>query len=349
MCIDYRELNKLTVKNHYPLPRIDDLLDQLQGSSVYSKINLRSGYHQLKVRDEDISKTAFRTRYGHYEFQVMPFGLTNAPAVFMDLMNRVCKPYLDKFVIVFIDDILIYSRNKEEHADHLRIILELLRKEELGVTLIVKASSLEFEKDKLIDQVSTLETTCFSLRDEVMGYKLFKEQVEAMQDEQLPKYLATLGGVIGRAIDKGMQDGLRLVLTMGRLDKQSLKDVSMADIMDLLRLEGSAAETPEASQLQPSPEQHMIPIHRIKGGAEAHRLSLTDTMVPLIEPLSAKSLIGEASTSGVLALAMTTALSSTFIQASTVPPIPSTEVPPSPKVTFEQKELDTMLEHTSAL
>ncbi|GKA85329.1 putative reverse transcriptase domain-containing protein [Tanacetum coccineum] len=131
MCIDYRELNKLTVKNRYPLPRIDDLFDQLQGSSVYSKIDLRSGYHQLRVRDEDIPKTAFRTRYGHYEFQVMPFGLTNAPAVFMDLMNRVCKPYLDKFVIVFIDDILIYSRNKEEHANHLRIILELLKKEKL--------------------------------------------------------------------------------------------------------------------------------------------------------------------------------------------------------------------------
>ncbi|GJT42029.1 putative nucleotidyltransferase, ribonuclease H [Tanacetum coccineum] len=131
MCIDYRELNKLTVKNRYPLPRIDDLFDQLQGSSTYSKIDLRSGYHQLRVRDEDIPKTAFRTRYGHYEFQVMPFGLTNAPAVFMDLMNRVCKPYLDKFVIVFIDDILIYSRNKEEHTDHLRIILELLKKEKL--------------------------------------------------------------------------------------------------------------------------------------------------------------------------------------------------------------------------
>ncbi|GJR30306.1 putative reverse transcriptase domain-containing protein [Tanacetum coccineum] len=126
-----QELNKLTVKNRYPLPTIDDLFDQLQGSSVYSKIDLRSGYHQLRVRDEDIPKTAFRTIYEHYEFQVMPFVLTNAPAVFIDLMNRVCKPYLDKFVIVFIDDILIYSRNKEEHANHLRIILELLKKEKL--------------------------------------------------------------------------------------------------------------------------------------------------------------------------------------------------------------------------
>ncbi|GJS48043.1 reverse transcriptase domain-containing protein [Tanacetum coccineum] len=130
MCIYYRELNKLTIKNRYPLPRIDDLFDQLQGSSVYSKIDLRSGYHQLRVREEDIPKIAFRTRYRKYEFQFMPFGLTNAPAVFMDLMNRVCKPYLDKFVIVFIDDIIIYSRN-EEHANHLRIILELLRKEKL--------------------------------------------------------------------------------------------------------------------------------------------------------------------------------------------------------------------------
>ncbi|GJR33096.1 putative reverse transcriptase domain-containing protein [Tanacetum coccineum] len=131
MCIDYCELNKLTVKNRYPLPRIDNLFNQLQGSSVYSKIDLRSGYHQLRIREEDIPIISFWTRYGHYEFQVMPFGLTNAPTVFIDLMNRVCKPYLDKFVIVFIDDILIYSKNKEEHKRHLKIILELLKNEQL--------------------------------------------------------------------------------------------------------------------------------------------------------------------------------------------------------------------------
>ncbi|GKC33785.1 putative reverse transcriptase domain-containing protein [Tanacetum coccineum] len=131
MCIDYRELNKLTVKNRYPLPRIDDLLDQLQGSSAYSKIDLPSGYHQLRIKEEDIPITAFRIRYGHFEFQVKPFGLTNAPAVFMDLMNQVCKPYLDKFVIVFIDDILVYSKDDEERGKHLKIILELLKKERL--------------------------------------------------------------------------------------------------------------------------------------------------------------------------------------------------------------------------
>nr|GEY44770.1 putative reverse transcriptase domain-containing protein [Tanacetum cinerariifolium] len=139
-------LNKLTMKNHYPLPRIDDLFDQLQGSSVYSKIDLRSSYHQLRVHEEDIPKTAFRTRYGYYEFQVMPFGLTNAPAIFMDLMNRVCKPYLDKFVIFFIDDILIYSKNKEEHEGHLKLILELLKKEEL----YAKFSKCEFWIPKLL-------------------------------------------------------------------------------------------------------------------------------------------------------------------------------------------------------
>nr|GFB90958.1 retrotransposon protein, putative, Ty3-gypsy subclass [Tanacetum cinerariifolium] len=146
MCIDYQELNKLTVKNLYPLPRIDNLFDQLQGSSVYSKIDLRSGYHQLRVREEDIPKTAFRTRYGHYEFQVMPFGLTNASAVFMDLMNRVCKAYLDKFVIVYINNILIYSKNKKEHEEHLRMILKLLKKEELYAKF---SKSFQLLKQKL--------------------------------------------------------------------------------------------------------------------------------------------------------------------------------------------------------
>ncbi|GKA66218.1 putative reverse transcriptase domain-containing protein [Tanacetum coccineum] len=131
MCIDYRELNKLTIKNRYPLPRIDDLFDQLQGSSMYPKIDLQMGYHQLHIRDEYIPITAFKTRYSHYEFQVMMFGLTNAPVVFMDLMNRVCKPYLDKLMIVFIDDILIYSKSMEEHREHLKTILELLKKEQL--------------------------------------------------------------------------------------------------------------------------------------------------------------------------------------------------------------------------
>ena len=123
LCIDYRELNKVTIRNQYLLPRIDDLFDQLQEARVFSKIDLRSGYHQLKIRLRDVPKTTFRTWCGHYEFLVMPFGLTNAPAAFMDLINRNFQPYLDKFVIVFIDDILIYSGSKEDHEEHLRVVL----------------------------------------------------------------------------------------------------------------------------------------------------------------------------------------------------------------------------------
>ncbi|GJV65905.1 putative reverse transcriptase domain-containing protein [Tanacetum coccineum] len=199
MCIDYRELNKLTVKNRYPLPRIDDLFDQLQGSSVYSKIDLRSGYHQLRVREEDIPKTAFRTRYGHYEFQVMPFGLTNAPAVFMDLMNRVCKPYLDKFVIVFIDDILIYSKNKQEHEEHLKLILELLKKEEL----YAKFSKCEF----WIPKVQFLGHVIDS-----QGIHVDPAKIESIKDWASPKsptkihqFLGLAGAPI-LALPKGSED-----------------------------------------------------------------------------------------------------------------------------------------------
>ena len=135
MCIDYRQINKVTVKNKYPLPRIEDLFDQLKGAGVFSKIDLRSGYYQLRVKEVDVPKTAFKTLYGHYEFLVMPFGLTNAPAAFMDLMNRVFRPYVDQFVVIFIDDILVYSKDAEEQEQHLKIILQMLREKKLYAKL----------------------------------------------------------------------------------------------------------------------------------------------------------------------------------------------------------------------
>ncbi|KAJ9552857.1 hypothetical protein OSB04_016902 [Centaurea solstitialis] len=186
MCIDYRELNKVTVKNKYPLPRIDDLFDQLQGAKFFSKIDLRSGYHQLKVRKEDIPKTAFRTRYGHYEFLVMSFGLTNAPAAFMDLMNRVCKPYLDKFVIVFIDDILIYSKTAEEHGDHLRKVLEMLKRERL----YAKFSKCEFwlKEVQFLGHVVTQE-----------GIKVDPAKIEAIKDWESPKSPSEVRSFLGLA------------------------------------------------------------------------------------------------------------------------------------------------------
>ena len=148
LCIDFKELNKVTVKSKYPLPMIDDLCDQLQWSCVVSKIDLTSRYYQLRVKGEDILKIVFHTRYGHYEFLVIPFCLTNSPAAFMDLMNRVFKPYLDQFVVVFIDDILIYSKNKEEHEKHLCVVLQTLKEHQL----FAKLKKCEF----WLDQISFL-------------------------------------------------------------------------------------------------------------------------------------------------------------------------------------------------
>jgi hypothetical protein len=127
LCRDYRQLNKVTIKNKYPLSRIDDLFDQLGGASIFLKIDLRSGYHQFRMKGEDMHKTAFRMRYGHYEFVVVPFGSTNSPSTFMFLMNNVLSKFLDKFVLIFIDDILIYSKNREEHEEHIRLVLQVLR------------------------------------------------------------------------------------------------------------------------------------------------------------------------------------------------------------------------------
>jgi hypothetical protein len=140
MCGDYRNLNNVTIKSKYPLPRIQDLFDQVRGAGVFSKIDLRSGYHQIKIKKEDVPTTAFVSRYGHHEYLVVPFGLTNAPGIFMNLMNKIFMTYLDKFVIVFIDDILIYSKGKEEHAKHLRIALQILREHQL----YAKFSKCEF-------------------------------------------------------------------------------------------------------------------------------------------------------------------------------------------------------------
>jgi len=140
LCVDYRQLNKVTIKSRYPLPRIGDLMDQLVGAEVFSKIDLRSGYHQLRVKAEDISKTAFRTRYGHYEYFVMPFGVTNVLGVFMEYMNRILHPFLDRFVVVFIDDILVYSKSQEEYVEHLGIVLRLLKENKL----FAKLSKCEF-------------------------------------------------------------------------------------------------------------------------------------------------------------------------------------------------------------
>ena len=212
LCIDYRGLNQVTIKNRYPLPRIDDLFDQLAGAQIFSKIDLRSGYHQLKVRGEDIPKTAFRTRYGHYEFLVMSFGLTNAPAAFMDLMNRVFEAFLDKFVIVFIDDILIYSKTQEDHEQHLRMVLAKLREKQL----YAKFSKCEFWLDKVI----------------FLGHVISKEgvmvdpaKIQAVKDWNRPKTVTEIRSFLGLAgyYRKFVEGFSKLAMPLTQLTRKGTK------------------------------------------------------------------------------------------------------------------------------
>ena len=184
LCINYRQLNRVMVKNRYPLPRIDDLFDQLRGARVNSKIDLRTSYHQLRVRETYIPKTAFRTRYGHFEFTVMPFGLTNALATFMDHMHRVFQPYLDQFVVVFVDDNLIYSQSEWEHDDHLRIVLQLLRDHHL----YAKFSKCEF----WLTEVRFLGHVVSAL-----GVSVDPEKVEAVMSWERPKSVFEIRSFLG--------------------------------------------------------------------------------------------------------------------------------------------------------
>ena len=184
--IDYRQLNRVTIRNQYPLPRIDQLFDQLQGSRVYSKIDLRSRYHLLRVQEIDLPKTAFRTRYMHYEFLVIPFGLTNAPTAFMDLMNRVFQPYLDRFVIVFIDDILVYSSSSEEHSEHLRIVLQTLRERQL----YAKLSKCQFWLDRVAFLGHVISAD---------GVSVDPHKIEAVVNWKPPKNVSEVKSFLGLA------------------------------------------------------------------------------------------------------------------------------------------------------
>jgi predicted aspartyl protease len=184
MCIDFRKLNKVTIKNKYPLPIIDDLFDQLKGARIFSKIDLRSGYHQVRIREEDINKTTFRTRYGHYEFTVVPFGLSNAPTIFMCLMNGVFREYLDKFVIVFLDDILVYSKSEEEHEQHLRMVLQVLREHRL----YAKLSKCIFYQKKIHYLGHIISTTWIEVDP---------EKIEAIRGWPMPKNVTEVRSFMG--------------------------------------------------------------------------------------------------------------------------------------------------------
>ncbi|KAM2869733.1 hypothetical protein FF1_017608 [Malus domestica] len=212
LCIDYRQLNRVAIKNHYPLPRIDDLFDQLKGVCVFSKIDLRSGYYQLKIKNKDVPKTAFRTHYGHYEFLVMPFGLTNAPAAFMRLMNKVFQQYLDKFVIVFIDDILVYSKSKADHIRHLNLVLKKLREHQL----YVKFSKCQFW---------LTEVAFFGHVVSARGIQVDPQKIAAVENWEQPRTVTEVRSFLGLAgyYRRFVQDFSMIALPLTKLTRKDVK------------------------------------------------------------------------------------------------------------------------------
>ena len=210
--IEYQQLNRVMIKNRYPLPRIDDLFDQLRGAQVYSKIDLRTDYHQLRVREADIPKTMFRTQYKHFEFIVMPYGLTNAPAAFMDLMHRVFQPYLDQFVVVFVDDILIYSQYEEEHEDHLRVVLQFLRDHQL----YTKFSKCEFWLTEVRFLGHIMSASSVSVDP---------EKVDAIMSWERPKSVFEIRSFLGLVgyYKRFIEDFSRLAAHMTRLIRKRVK------------------------------------------------------------------------------------------------------------------------------
>ena len=214
LCIDYRQLNRVTIKNWYPLLRIDDLFDQLRRARVYSKIDLRTGYHHLRVREADIPKKAFTTWYGHFEFTVMPFGLTKAPTAFMGPINRLFQPYLDQFVVVFVDDILIYSQSEVEHEDHLRIVLQLLRDHQL----YAKFSKCEFWLAK-VDFLGHVVSAS--------GMSVVPGKVEAVMSWERPKSVFEIHSFLGLAgyYRRFIEDFSRLAALMTKFTRKEVKFV----------------------------------------------------------------------------------------------------------------------------
>ena len=186
LCIDYRGLNDVTIKNTYPLPHIDELFDQLQEAVVFSKLDSRQSYYQLRILEKEIPKIAINSRYGHFEFAVIPFGLTNAPAVFMDLMHRIFKPYLDQFVVVFIDDILVYSKTLEDHEKHLRIVLQTLKEHRLYAKF--SKCELYFNEITFLGHIISID-----------GIKVDPTKVEAVSKWKQPKNPTEIRNFLGLA------------------------------------------------------------------------------------------------------------------------------------------------------